>query len=64
MGLEKIVTMHDPIFDADGDPHLLAVSAGRLSTDDGGLDHRWYGFNGFAFVVPPLVPQHSALILD
>lgn len=56
MGLLYIVTMHEPIEDSEGDPHLLSShrrGSGRwFSADYGGLVDRWKGYGGFAFTVP------------
>jgi hypothetical protein len=56
MGLSWIVTMHEPIKDSDGDPHLLSTNRNGnkswLSTYYGPPDRRWHRGSGFAFVAP------------
>lgn len=63
MGLWYIVTMHEPIKDSVGVPHLL-----DSDRDDGGRwlyagcrrpDGRWDGSGGFAFAVPQVSPKNS-----
>ncbi len=53
MGLWYIVTMHEPIKDSYGDPHLLLARRdddGRwLHTSCGKTGHGWYRDYGFAF---------------
>lgn len=55
MGLWRIVAMHEPINDSDGDPFLLGalrVDDGRwLDAFDGNPDSRWSRGFGFAFAV-------------
>jgi len=55
MGLDWIITMHEPIPDSDGSPSVLGTyrfSDCRLSAYYGEPDRRWDRDNGFAFSVP------------
>ena len=62
MGLWWIVTMHEPITDSDGDPHLLGSDRrgdGRwLNANYDGPDDGWNVYGGFAFVVPQVGSQN------
>jgi hypothetical protein len=54
MGLTWIITMHEPIPDSDGHPHLLGADrygGYRLSAYDSRPDDRWSRARGFAFSV-------------
>ena len=55
MGLSWIITMHEAIFDSDGNPNLLGVRANDarpwLRTYCACPDFLWLVGNGFAFVV-------------
>jgi len=56
MGLGHIVTMHEPINDSDGNPHLLYSNryvGGRwLNASYDLFDDEWNDKGGFAFAVP------------
>ncbi len=55
MGLKWIVSMHEPIKDSAGDPHLLIAGCGDvghwLSTDCGAPDDIWHREGCFVFAV-------------
>lgn len=61
MGLECIVTMHEPIEDFDNDPSLLGVcrlESGRwFATYSGNPGVRWNRGTGFAYEMSPEAPE-------
>ena len=60
MGLDWIITMHEPIPDSDGDPGVLGARrflGYGLDACDGDPDDRWYCGDGFAFSVPQVGAQ-------
>ena len=55
MGLDWIITMHEPIPDSDGHPSVLGTNRCndyRLGAYDGRPGRRWRSAYGFAFSVP------------
>jgi hypothetical protein len=54
MGLDWIITMHEPIPDSDGYPDVLGTNRyvdGRLGACDARPSRRWFRADGFAFAV-------------
>ncbi len=61
MGLDWLVTMHEPVKDSDGDPVLLGTIRGGgkswLNAIWGNPDLQWYREFGFVFLASQVSPQ-------